>query len=417
MPDDISFPNQCPMPWRTWLPIVITVGLLAPTIWAEAGDDAHPPAAEPADAEKDTRAEAEVAIHDYFDAVVEARKSRGPMPHIMFPDDSRNIYREEFVRQVLERQDPRLLPEPLWGFPDYYSPDMVKLARQALTDEKSRGNFVSEAVEWGLRHYDALDDEMQKILDEKLRDEYEESGGKDLHEAMHRVATKDDLPMLWRVYQEHYHRQPSPLIVDDLATIGIVPPKMSLHSCAAVSPYRNSRLELLVVLDRLGHDEPKKLVRQAIDQDKDVQRRAWGIFVATKMEEPSLVPRIALALEDDRLVPEAIHWDFDFEVEDEEARENIWRIDRVRVCDVAVWAIHELDEAGEWPFEVPDLSHWQVSSELPNKGLRLLKERQQVSQEWSDARKRYVRTYQAGFTDEQIDHAEQRAAKLQQQID
>jgi len=409
------------MPWRICLSITLIVGLLAPTIWAEAGDDAHPPAAEASDAEKDARAEAEKAIREHFDAFIEAReKNHWPRPHIMFPEDSRNIYREEYIRQVLERQEPRLLPKPLRSFPDYYSPDMVKLARQALTDKKSRGNFVSEAVEWGVRHYDALDQEMQEILDDKLRVEYEESHGRELHKAMHRVATKDDLPMLWRVYQEHYHRQPSPLIVDDLATMGPMgpmPPRMSLHSCAAVSPYRNSRLELLVVLDRLGHAEPKRMVRQAIDQDKDVQRRAWGIFVATKMEDPSLVPSIALALEDDRLVPEAIHWDFDFEVDDEEARENIWRIDRVRVCDVAVWAIHELDEADEWPFEVPDLSHWQVSSELPNKGLHLLEARKQINQAWSDPRKRYVRTYQVGFTDEQIEHAQQRAAKLRQKLD
>jgi len=208
-------------------------------------------------------------------------------------------------------------------------------------------------------------------------------------------ASPADLPLIRSLY---YRRYKTPKPGD--------PP---LYSCAEAfrANGQRTRSDILILLAQLGDAAPLREIRAAIEQEKDPQQRLWGIFVAVRLKDKSLIPLIAKALDDKRPSEEPIESDSDPEVKSPRA----WLTMYTRVCDLAVRAIHELDPPAErWPFFVEWAREWRIGmayqffdfkQEL-GKGWELLDEHTTVEV----VNRRVI----VGFKDDQIAYARRYAA-------
>jgi hypothetical protein len=265
----------------------------------------------------------------------------------------------------------------------------------ALKNLESDTYYIrGRAVWWCERNADALSQAERDRYAQVVRQWFFASDGREGYRQMMRgVATPADLPLIRSLYDRRC-KTPKP---------GDPP----LYSCA--NAFRGninlSRSDILLLLARLGDAAALREIRAAIEQEKDPQQRLWGILMAAQLEDRSLVPLIAKALDDKRPSEEPIDSDSGPQVVSPSTMYT-------RVCDLAVRAIHDLDPPREpWPFRVPLARGWRVALAYQSfdfkqelgKGWELLDEHTTVEV--------VNRRVLVGFTDDQIEYARRYAAR------
>jgi len=298
------------------------------------------------------------------------------------------MWLKEAIRQAEERKSQYLLNHLLAAGSNLKYDCLRALAVKNL---ESDSDYVrGSAVEWCEENADALLQAERDRYAQVVRQWFFASDGRKGYTQMKRgLATPATLPLIRRLYDRRYRT----LKPGD-------PPLYFLWS-------ETTRCRLLLLLVQLGDAAALREIRAAIEQEKDPQQRLWGILMAARLKDRSLVPLIAKALDDKRPSKEPIESDSDPEVKSPRA----WLTMYTRVCDLAVRAIHDLDPPAErWPFFVPGARVWRVplayqsfdfKQEL-GKGWELLDEHTTV--------KVVNRRVILGFTDDQIEYARRHAA-------
>ena len=304
------------------------------------------------------------------------------------------VWFKEGIRQAEERKSAYLLSHLLIIGEGFQFDCLRALAVKNL--ESDSHEMRQSAVWWCAKNADALSPAERDRYAQVVRRWFYASDGQEGYWQMKGgLATPADLPLIRSLY---YRRYKTPKPGD--------PP---LYSCAEAfrANGQRTRSDILLLLAQLGDAAPSREIRAAIEQEKDPQQRLWGIFVAVRLKDKSLIPLIAKALDDKRPSEEPIESDSDPEVKNPRA----WLTMYTRVCDLAVRAIHELDPPAEpWPFRVPLARIWRVALAYQSfdfrqelgKGWELLDEHTTVEV----VNRRVI----LGFTDDQINYARQHAA-------
>jgi hypothetical protein len=299
---------------------------------------------------------------------------------------------QEAIRQAEERKSEYLIDRMLATGSDLKYDCLRALALKNL--ESDTYYIRGRAVWWCERNADALSQAERDRYAQVVRQWFFASDGREGYRQMMRgVATPADLPLIRSLYDRRC-KTPKP---------GDPP----LYSCA--NAFRGninlSRSDILLLLARLGDAAALREIRAAIEQEKDPQQRLWGILMAAQLEDRSLVPLIAKALDDKRPSEEPIDSDSGPQVVSPSTMYT-------RVCDLAVRAIHDLDPPREpWPFRVPLARGWRVALAYQSfdfkqelgKGWELLDEHTTVEV--------VNRRVLVGFTDDQIEYARRYAAR------
>jgi hypothetical protein len=302
---------------------------------------------------------------------------------------------KEAIRQAEERKSAYLLSH-LLGIGEGFQFDCLRAL--AVNNLESDSHEIRQsAVRWCDKNADALSPaERDRYAQVVRRWFYASDGQEGYWQIKGGLATPADLPLIRSLY---YRRYKIPKRGD--------PP---LYSCAEAfrANGQRTRSDILILLAQLGDAAPLREIRAAIEQEKDPQQRLWGIFVAVRLKDKSLIPLIAKALDDKRPSEEPIESDSDPEVKSPRA----WLTMYTRVCDLAVRAIHDLDPPPErWPFRVPwPPGEWRIDSAYQyfdfkqevGKGWELLDEHTTVEV----VNRRVI----VGFTDDQIAYARRHAA-------
>ncbi|MCX5647917.1 MAG: hypothetical protein NTX40_02295 [Planctomycetota bacterium] len=303
------------------------------------------------------------------------------------------VWLKEAIRQAEERKSEDLLNHLLVAGSNLKYDCLRALAVKNL---ESDSDYVrGRAVQWCEENAEALSPAERDRYAQVVRRWFFASDGQNGYGQMTRgLATPADLPLIRSLY---YRRYKIPKRGD--------PP---LYSCAEAfrANGQRTRSDILILLAQLGDAAPLREIRAAIEQEKDPQQRLWGIFVAVRLKDKSLIPLIAKALDDKRPSEEPIESDSDPEVKSPRA----WLTMYTRVCDLAVRAIREIDPPAErWPFRVPWAREWRIAlawqdfdykQEL-GKGWELLDEHTTVEV----VNRRVI----VGFTDNQIEYARRHA--------
>ncbi|HUX14836.1 MAG TPA: hypothetical protein VMW52_00090 [Phycisphaerae bacterium] len=304
------------------------------------------------------------------------------------------VWFKEGIRQAEERKSAYLLSHLLIIGEGFQFDCLRALAVKNL--ESDSHEMRQSAVWWCAKNADALSPAERDRYAQVVRRWFYASDGQEGYWQMKGgLATPADLPLIRSLYDRRY-KTPKP---------GDPP----LYSCAEAfrANGQRTRSDILLLLAQLGDAAPSREIRAAIEQEKDPQQRLWGIFVAVRLKDKSLIPLIAKALDDKRPSEEPIESDSDPEVKNPRA----WLTMYTRVCDLAVRAIHELDPPAEpWPFRVPLARIWRVALAYQSfdfrqelgKGWELLDEHTTVEV----VNRRVI----LGFTDDQINYARQHAA-------
>ncbi|MGB2967154.1 MAG: hypothetical protein WBD14_07065 [Phycisphaerae bacterium] len=304
------------------------------------------------------------------------------------------VWFKEGIRQAEERKSAYLLSHLLIIGEGFQFDCLRALAVKNL--ESDSHEMRQSAVWWCAKNADALSPAERDRYAQVVRRWFYASDGQEGYWQMKGgLATPADLPLIRSLY---YRRYKTPKPGD--------PP---LYSCAEAfrANGQRTRSDILLLLAQLGDAAPSREIRAAIEQEKDPQQRLWGIFVAVRLKDKSLIPLIAKALDDKRPSKEPIESDSDPEVKNPRA----WLTMYTRVCDLAVRAIRDLDPPAErWPFFVQPAREWRIAlawqdfdykQEL-GKGWELLDEHTTVEV----VNRRVI----LGFTDDQINYARQHAA-------
>jgi len=305
------------------------------------------------------------------------------------------VWLKEAIRQAEERKSAYLLSH-LLGIGEGFQFDCLRAL--AVNNLESDSHEIRQsAVRWCDKNADALSPAERDRYAQVVRRWFYASDGQNGYWQMKGgLATPADLPLIRSLYDRRY-KTPKP---------GDPP----LYSCAEAfrGNDQRTRSDILLLLAQLGDAAPLREIRAAIEQEKDPQQRLWGIFVAVRLKDKSLIPLIAKALDDKRPSEEPIESDSDPEVKSPRA----WLTMYTRVCDLAVRAIHDLDPPPErWPFRVPwPPGEWRIDSAYQyfdfkqevGKGWELLDEHTTVEV----VNRRVI----VGFTDDQIAYARRHAA-------
>ena len=301
---------------------------------------------------------------------------------------------QEAVRQAEEKKSEDLLNHLLVAGSNLKYDCLRALALKNL---ESDSDYVrGRAVQWCEENTDALSPAERNRYAQVVRQWFFASDGQHGYWQLKQgLTTPADVSVIRRLYDRRY-RTPKP---------GDPPP----YSCAEAfrANGQRTRSDMLLLLAQLGDAAPMREIRAAIEQEKDPQQRLWGIFVAARLKDKSLIPLIAKALDDKRPSEEPIESDSDPEVKTPRA----WLTIYTRVCDLAVRAIREIDPPAErWPFRVPPAREWRIAlawqdfdykQEL-GKGWEFLDEHTTVEV----VNRRVI----LGFTDDQIEYARRYAA-------
>ncbi|MGB2754887.1 MAG: hypothetical protein WBD75_09230 [Phycisphaerae bacterium] len=261
--------------------------------------------------------------------------------------------------------------------------------------EADSDSVRGRAVQWCERNADALSPAERDRYAQAVRQWFFASDGRQGYTQMKQgLATPADLPAIRRLYDRRY-KTPKP---------GAPP----LYSCANAN-INLTRSDILLLLAQLGEAAPLREIRAAIEQEEDPQQRLWGILLAARLEDRSLVPLIAKALDDKRPSKEPTEGTPD----PEEKSRWAWLAMYTRVCDLAVRAIHELDPPAErWPFSVPLARVWRVNSAYESFDFKqdLGKGFEEVPCVHYSTIMVLSRRVIVGFTDDQIEYARRYAA-------
>jgi len=302
---------------------------------------------------------------------------------------------KEAIRQAEEKKSEYLLSHLLGVGEDLQYDCLRGLAVKSL--ESASDYMRRNAIEWCERNVDALSPAERERYAQVVRQWFFASDGQNGYWQMKQgLAKPADLPAIRRLYDRRY-RSPKPN----------GPPRYSCAEAFRANDQR-TRTDMMLLLAQLGDKAVVQEIRAAIDQEKDPQQRLWGIFVAVRLNDKSLVPLIAKALDDKRPSEESIEADSDQEVESPWA----WLTMYTRVCDLAVRAIHDLAPPAErWPFHVPSARYWRVAL-----AWQLFDYKQEVGKRWElpdehTTVKVVNRRVIVGFTDDQIEYARQYAAR------
>ena len=254
------------------------------------------------------------------------------------------VWLKEAIRQAEERKSAYLLSH-LLGIGEGFQFDCLRAL--AVNNLESDSHEIRQsAVRWCDKNADALSPAERDRYAQVVRRWFYASDGQNGYWQMKGgLATPADLPLIRSLYDRRY-KTPKP---------GDPP----LYSCAEAfrGNDQRTRSDILLLLAQLGDAAPLREIRAAIEQEKDPQQRLWGIFVAVRLKDKSLIPLIAKALDDKRPSEEPIESDSDPEVKSPRA----WLTMYTRVCDLAVRAIHELDPPAErWPFFVEWAREWRI---------------------------------------------------------
>jgi len=339
----------------------------------------------------------EADIGAYMDFVEEGTQ---PFFDLLTRHYSREAIFDEMVRQARARKSDRLLGLVLVVASHAKNESVKQLAVGGLTAQETYRQY---ACRWCWKNKDRLSPEEHQRAVKAYRAAFFESKGEQCYPQMLECAREEDVPAIKTLYSTVCRRKA--LMTES--------GEGSIYTChGAFSSMRTTRAEILLLLANLGEPEAVQEIRTSIAQDKDVQRRAWGILLAVRWRHnKSVMPLIVKTLDDKRQVPERVGFGADPEVHSSRAFRTLY----TRVCDVAVRAIHQIDPpTPPWPFlKVLAIKHWRVwpafadtsfdfKQEL-GKGWELLNEHTTV--------KVVNRRVILGFTDDQIEYARRYAAR------
>ncbi len=299
------------------------------------------------------------------------------------------IASKELFRQARERNSEYVYGEILAARTDHDFDYLHEVARLGLDSTVKR--FHYSAIRWYRSHphraegaeRDKVRQEIRKLLQaEKPRE-------RGLLSAIVVLGTKQDIPWLRKIYKDHFFT-PNPS-----------------YTCAHALPANGtvSATSMLLALAKLGDDDLRTRIAQAITQENDLQQRAWGLFIAAHLNDPKLVPLMAKALDDRRRVPEAIEqW------RDPDAKgPHLHRVSYHRVCDVALRAIWTIDRPGDkWPFKATGLGGWTFLHGASNRAFPYV---EPLDKEFSDQQRVFLNHVILGYTDEQLEQVREYVKK------
>ncbi len=289
----------------------------------------------------------------------------------------------ELFRQAKVRNSDYLYGEILGS--ELAFDDIREAALRGLDSANER--YRDRSLIWCSRHSDLLNDGQKKEVRAILTDNLKATKGEKLEHVLRfaKFGTKDDLPWLRKMYQDHFfEREPN-------------------YSAAKALPgYATvTRSRFLLLLAQLCDESVKTEIAVAIGQDKNLDQRVWGIFMATNLKDRTLVPLIGKTLDDKRQAPEPIE-----EWKDPDAKgPHLWRVSYHRVCDVALRAIWTLDKPKEkWPFKMPPMSElgtgWVFLHGMSNS---LFDYVEPLRKEANQQRGLFLNHVILGYTDEQLE--------------
>ncbi len=339
----------------------------------------------------------EADVGAYMDFVEEGTQ---PRPSLLYQHYSREALYDEMARQARARQSDRLFRLVLFLASDAKSERVEQLALDGLA---TQGTYRLYACRWCWKNKDRLSPEEHQRAVKAYRAAFFESKGEQCYPQMLECARKEDVPAIKTLYSTVYRRK-APMTESG---------EGSVYTChGAFSSMRTTRAEILLLLANLGEPEAVQEIRTAIAQDKDVQRRAWGMLLAVRWRHnKSLLPLIVKTLDDKRQVPERVGFAADPEVHSSRAFRTLY----TRVCDVAVRAIHQIDPpTPPWPFfKVLAIKHWRVWPAFADTSFDF---KQELSKGWELLNEHTTvkvvnRRVILGFTDDQIEYARRYAAR------
>jgi len=183
---------------------------------------------------------------------------------------------KEAIRQAEERKSGRLLILLLAAGSDLKYDCLRALALRNL--ESDSDDVRGRAVEWCEKSADALSQTERDRYAQAVRQWFFASDGQEGYAQMKQgLATPADLPAIRSLYDRRY-KTPKPG----------TPHLYSLWS-------ETSRLLLLLV--QLGDAAALQEIRAAIEQEKEPQQRLWGILLAAKLKDTSLLTNCPVSLE------------------------------------------------------------------------------------------------------------------------
>lgn len=302
--------------------------------------------------------------------------------------DRKSIF-EEMVRQARTRQSDRFLKNVVFITQDEKSDNIRQLAVEGLNAPGHGYRWA--ATYWCWKNNKLLSKEEQEKALQAYRKVFFDSNGTECYEQMLDFASAQDAPRIRALYNKQYRNQ-----TDEVAG------GQTGYFCnRAFRSGRRSRSQILLILAKLGEPEAVQEIRAALAQNKDTQRRAWGIHVASRWGSKDLLPLMAKALDDKNQAAERIDFGADPQVNSSHAYRTLY----TRICDLAVRAIHEIVRPDPpWPFKAPKASNWPVAGEEADTYFAF---KEDLGRGWekTDRPAQPIVNHEVvvGFTDQQID--------------
>ena len=295
----------------------------------------------------------------------------------------------EQIRQAQQRDSDVLLGAILrrWHFGTEFFPDhkdaLIPVLCQGLTS--STPLYRLKAAGWVAFNQQWFEEADITAARKVCLEAFVASQGEGGFDTLLKLGTKAEIPAIRRVYEQHYRAQQA---LD--------------YRCHAILWFHLPRrlpAHVLFLLVELGDPKALQEIRAAIVQEKDVQQRAWGLFMAMQLKTQSLLPLAIQMLDDKRVVPEEIdEWG---DPDAKSPQQRYLASVRTRMCDVAARALYAIaDKPKDWPVkEMPVLGGWRLDHGY---SLQIFKHKEPGDKGWQADRTAVVRQWVAGFTDEEL---------------
>ncbi len=242
---------------------------------------------------------------------------------------------QEVLRQGCEHPSLHVRAFLLRQFAEVADPSLLRIAEDGI---ESTDEDLWIASTWFLvRHRSVCGVGVIDRVRREARDRFLSSRARVGFDVLRTIATVEDCPALRKVYDTWL----VPVSVD--LGNGISTP----YLCKA--PGHSVRTSVALLLAKLGDEKTRGEIAEAIRQEEDPQKRAWGLFLAVRTPGYNFsLPALETALDDQRMVPQPVAFG-----PDPCAPRVQWIEEYTRVCDYAVRILRAMDgEANEWPFAV-----------------------------------------------------------------
>ena len=338
----------------------------------------------------DSRAALQAIVSKYLDEQLEKFKIGNASPDLP-PGTQERFGRAaimlEQIRQAQQRDNDKLVGAVLRRYacgPEFFpehADTLTPVLREGL--ESSSELYRLKAADWVAFNHQYFDEADVAAARKVSLELFIASKGQEAFWNLRKIGSKAEIPAIRRLYEQHYRRQLN----------------HTCHNALRFELPRRRPAQVLFLLAELGDPKALQEIRAAIVQEEDVQRRAWGLFIAMNLKGENLRPLAIKMLDDKRAVPEEIdEWG---DPDAKNPQQRYLASVRTRVCDVAVRALYAIADAPEdWPVkEMPFGGEWRLDHGY---SLRVFNHKEPGERAWQDDRTAVVREWVAGFTDDEL---------------